>query len=217
MKASIKLAAAALIAALALQGQTQAALILSFSQNSGSNTVTAVNNGGSPNASTTISGADIVVSITGNNLGLGLGTEAYLTFSVTSIGPVVPVGLNLEQPFSGTFSITSAVGGGGTNYLSGSFTDAVFGSGASLTLQAAQPPESVVFTSDIAGAPLFLPRSLAWSFTNVTPAANVSNNSLGSFTASISGNFSGSYVPEAGALAVWAMLSVAGLAGVRRR
>jgi hypothetical protein len=84
----------------------------------------------------------------------------------------------------------------GTNYLSGSFTDAVFGAGASLTLSAADPPETVTFTSSVI-ADLDDPTGVSISFTNVSPAVSINHTTLAGFTASVSGNFSGSAaVPE---------------------
>jgi hypothetical protein len=207
----------ALALALGLPGHAFAITILNFGQNSSANTVTALNDGASPNAVTTIAATDVAITIAGNNLGLSVGTQAYLTFAVASTGSLSVLSSgDLAQPFGGTFSIRSAVAGGGTNFLSGAFSDSVFGDGASLTLQASEPWDSVSFTSDIPGAPIAGPRGISWSFTNLVPLASQANNSLASFSASIAGNFTGT-VPEPGTLGSFAVLSTAGLARRWRR
>ena len=182
--------------ALAWASAANANTILTFGQTSDSNTVSAATNAAVKPTATTITGANVSVNIT-QILGTVTAPQpAYLNFAFTSSGAASHLGSNITQAFSGTFSITSGMSDTGTNYLSGSFTDAVFGSGASLTLSAADPPETVTFTSSVI-ADLDDPTGVSISFTNVSPAVSINHTTLAGFTASVSGNFSGSAaVPE---------------------
>ena len=180
-----------------------AAVILTFGQVGDTNTITGTNNGA---GSTTIATTDTTISIS-QILAAGIVTpvDAFLTLSATSDGAATDLGGGaVTQEFNGSFSIWSGAGQTGTNYLSGTFTDAVFGAGASLTLSAGEPPDSISFSSDvIAPADLDLARGIALSFANVTPGVAIVNGSLRSFTSSVSGTFSanvGEIVPEPASL-----------------
>jgi hypothetical protein len=128
-------------------------------------------------------------------------------------------GSNITQAYSGSFTITSATGGGGTNYLSGSFSDSVFGSGTGLTLTAssATPGESVLFNSGPGGVTtLGAPRAISLAFADVTPPASVVNGTLDSFTSSVAGTFSA--VPEPSAVVLLGIaIPLVGGAMARRR
>ena len=204
-------------AALLGAAPASATTILTFGQSAGGSPITGTNNGA---GSTTITGTNVAISITQIDALLGTPIAAFLNFTATSSGAATTIAGNVVQVFTGTFTITSLAGGGGVNYLSsaGTFIDSVFGSGASLTLSVAQPPDTVAFSSDVI-ADLGLARGLSFSFANVTPPVGIHNGSLGSFTSSVSGTFSanvGQQVPEPGSL-VLVGLAMLGLVGFLRR
>jgi len=201
---------------LLLSGPTpsaKAATILVFGQTSTNNTVTSTNNGA---GSTTLSASGVPVLITAFANG-GTPISAFFALNATSVGAATVTATGgVTQHFTGSFSITN----GATNYLSGTFTDSVFGSGASLTLSAAQPPDSVSFTSNVLSPSLLgTPRGITLAFTNVTPPVTIVNNSLSSFTASVGGNFSATpVVPEPATIgAALSVAPVLGLFWMRRR
>jgi hypothetical protein len=177
-------------------GRADAAVILTFGQTAAGNTITGTNNGA---GSTTISGTNIPIDIT-QLLGGG-SPMAFFSVNATSASAAMLSAGNVIQPFTGTFTITSGLGGTGTNYLSGTFADAIFGAmgGPSLTMSAAQPPDMLTFTSSvIAASDLMLARGMSLSFANVTPLVGITNNSLSSFASSVSGTLSANVglVPE---------------------
>jgi hypothetical protein len=205
---------------LALSGPlpgAKATTILAFSQNGISNTVTGTNNNA---GTTTITSSGTSVSVSGIDAAISTPFNAFLNLSATNISTAVLSAGSVTQHFQGSFSITSNANGTGTNYLSGTFTDSVFGAngGTGLTLTAAQPPGSVTFTSGVI-PDLLLPRAISLSFTNVTPAVGITNNSLSSFSSSVSGNFSATAaVPEPATIAAaLSALPILGLYWARRR
>lgn len=196
-----------------------ATVLLTFGQTSSGDTVTGTRLGGT----TTITSTGTQVDITEIDATPPLVTPftATLDFSATNVGQATnPAGpIDVFQRYSGSFSITN----GATDYLSGTFTDAVFGSGGALTLNASGPGESVTFSSNVIAPALIhgLNPAIALSFTDVTPGASiggpVGSRSLNSFRSDVSGDFSNTAVPEP---STWAMmlLGFAGLAyaGYRR-
>ena len=107
--------------------------ILVFGQNGTTNTITGTANGSG--TQTTISGTNVAITISAIDAALATPLSAFFTLSATSLGAATACfGGNTCQEYSGTFSIYSGANQTGTNYLSGTFTDATFGSGASLTM-----------------------------------------------------------------------------------
>jgi hypothetical protein len=218
MRVRHKLLALATVGAvsLAMASPASADVILTFGQTSSGNTITGTNSGGS---STTISGTDVPITITQIDpaSGVSSNTSAFFSLSATSSGSATVLFGQTIQEFSGSFTITSTTGGGGTNYLSGTFTDAVFGSGNALTLSASEPGQLVSFSSSvIPSGDLISPQALSLSFANVLPAVSITGTSLSSFTSSVSGTFSAtvtSTVPEPASL----VLLGSGLFGLAAR
>ncbi len=214
-RAALSLAAATLLVGTLTSG-AQASLVLAFGQTGVTPTIVATNNGA---GSTTIAANDAAIVITAidPSSGLIVPSAAFLTLNATSISAASISGLDYRQNYAGTFSIRSATGGGGTNILSGVFSDTVFGSGSSLTMSVSDAPdESVTFTSDIIAAGALLPsRAFSLAFSGVTPDVSIDNGSLASFTASVAGNASANInevVPEP--VSVLSALSGVALLGV---
>jgi hypothetical protein len=200
---------------MAMASTANAVVVLNFGQVSGLNTITATPNG--TDTATTISGSNVAVSIT-QDLGGFIG-DAILNLNAASTDAAVAVGTSVLQHFNGSWQITSGLGGTGTNYLSGTFTDAVFGTGPSLTLSVGAPPDTITTTSDqIPAIDLGLPEAISLSFTNVTPPVGIAGTTLAGFTASIAGNFSSTPVaaPEPAGLALLGV-GLLGLAAIKRK
>jgi len=185
----------------------QATTILVFGQTGTvpPNLFTATNNGATGLlGGTTLSAVDIPVTITGidNSLPLpGSFPAAFFSLSASSDSNAsVDFSGHITENFNGSFSIRSLAGGGGTNYLSGTFDDTIFGSGTGLTMTATGAGV-LTFTSDVISV-LGQPRAISLSFTNVTPAAFVTGKmTLGAFDSNVAGNFS-AVVPEPASMAL---------------
>ena len=179
--------------------------ILSFGQSgAGTSPITGVASGGV----TTITAIDAPISVTSCLSCLSLIGSEFLTLHAVSVGPATLFSGFVVQGFSGTFDITTS---GGQDVLSGTFTDATFGAGTSLTLSASNNTkgESLILTSGVmplantTGA-----EAASLSFAGVTPAVGVSGGTLSSFKASVAGTFSGGQavgVPEPSSLALLLM------------
>lgn len=204
------------ITSLCVAQAANGATILVFGQNGTAQTVTAATNG--PQTQTTISGSDIAVTLTALENGAP-GTQAFLDFTFTSTGAATTNLGNIDQSFTGTFTITSTAAPGGINYLSGNFTDLASGAvgGNQLTVGAGTPSDVVNFTSAVVTS-LSLERSLSIAFTNVIPALAICNTTLCGFGASVAGNFSANIpvtVPEPASLLLFGT-ALASLAANRR-
>ena len=107
--------------------------------------------------------------------------------------------------------------GGGTNLLSGTFTDLAFGAGQGGALASGAPPDTITFTSSVI-TDLLPPSAIGLAFANVTPGFTMVGNSIGSFTSSVSGTFSANVVEtsEPATLAILG-LGILGLAFVSSR
>jgi hypothetical protein len=177
-----------LLAATMLTGfaaTADATQIIAFGQVSDTNTLTATANAGG--TATTLS-TDTAISIT--QLFGNAPTSGFLDLNATSIDAAQGIGPALLQHYAGTFSITSLAGGAGTNFLSGTFSDAAFGlaTGEQLSINVASPPDTLSLTSGvIAAADLVAPSTFTLSLSNLTPALSLDNATLASFTASYSG------------------------------
>lgn len=196
MKFAASLAVLLLGAGLAA-APADAAQIAAFGQTSGSNTVTATVNGA--DTQTTLTVADANVSIT-QLFGLPPILSAFFDLNATSTDAAVTFLGAAVQHFDGSFCITSAAGCGGTNYLSGTFTDAAFGAigGPGLTVQVSDPPDTLNLSSGvIPAADLLTPDSFNLALSNLSPALAILGSTIAPFTASFSGTASSSIeVPE---------------------
>lgn len=171
--------------------------ILTLGQVSGSNTVTATDNG----TTTTISGTDVAVNVT-QDLG-GLLGGAFLDLTATSIDAAQAIGSAVLQHYAGTFSVFTGAGQTGTNILSGTFSDGALGSGPSLVLEVGAPPDSLTLTSDLlTAAQLALPAGIGFTFSNVSPTVHIDVSTIAAFTASVAENASATNVPEPAPLAL---------------
>ena len=195
------------VAVLALPAAARADVILTFGQTSPGNTITATANGAG--TATTITANDVPVDVT-QILG-GAPTTALFDLSITSTDAAQPLGGGGFQHYAGTFSILD----GATNLLSGTFSDILLGSGTSGVLAAGAPPDTITFTSDVISV-LDLPRSIALSFANLSPAFAIDGDTVGSFTSSVAGTFGANAIPEPGTLGLLGV-SLFGLGMLRQR
>ena len=193
----------------------QATIVLTFGQTSPLSTITGTPNAG--DTATTITGTNVAVDIT-QDLGGFLG-PAVLNLTATSTDAATLVGTSVLQHYAGSWQITSGLNGTGTNYLSGTFTDALFGTGPSLTLSVGSPPDAITVTSDqVPSIDLGPPEAISLSFTNVIPPVGIVGDTLDAFAAGIAGNFSATPVSEPASFAVLGGgLCVLGLLAPRRR
>ena len=184
------LATIAAVATIALAVPASAAVILSFGQTSGT-PITATENAAQD--ATTLSATDASISIT--QIQNGVPVAAFFDLSASSVGAAQPILGGSAQKFSGTFEITSGLGGTGTNFLSGVFSDVSFGSGPGGALAVGAPPDSLTLTSDVI-TDLANPAAVGLAFAGIVPGFQIVGTSIGSFTSSVSGTFSASPVPE---------------------
>ena len=145
-----------------------ASVLLIFGQTGTGDTVTGTRTG----TSTTITSS---TSVDIDEIDATVVTPILATFtlSATNSGPATSSGGEITQHYNGTFSITN----GATNYLSGTFSDASFGSGGALTQSASNPSstQSVSFTSNVIAPSLIgaFDRAMSLSFTDVSPSAAI--------------------------------------------
>jgi hypothetical protein len=173
-----------------LASSAHAIAILSFGQSGSGSSVVGTQSG----TSTTIIATDAPITVSQIDAAPATPLSAFLSMDFTSTSAAISILGSLEEHFSGVFSITSGLNGGGINYLSGTLIDIAFGSNAAFNLNGSTPPSgNVTFTSDaIPGFDLGLDRGVGFSFANVFPLLAITNNTFSSFTSSASGTFSGS-------------------------
>jgi hypothetical protein len=169
-------------------------------------------------STTTLSAVDVSVTIT--QLGsASTSIAAYFDFSATNVTAAVTVNGTILENFDGTFGIYSGKGLTGTDYLSGTFGDIITGSGTALSFSAstAGAASFLTFKSDVL-SPLELPLGMSLSFTNVSPIAGVTDNTLRTFSSNVSGDFSANTAPEPSSIILLGLAaSLGGAVYVRRR
>lgn len=194
-----------------------AALIASFSQNpSLTPTVTATDNGTTTNIQVNSQSTSITA---GNGAILG---SAFFSLNATSIDAATTILTAVIQHYAGTFCFSSAASCGGTNLLSGTFSDAAFGGlgGPGLNVNVNNPPDTLSLVSDVIPASeLLAPNTFGLTFANLDPLLHINGTTIAAFTADYSGTVSSSAAVTTAEPATIAILGmgVLGLAGVARR
>ena len=190
--------------------------LISFGQQSGSNTVTITANGAGTATTMSITDAAVLIDqLEGATTPPAI--PAFMDLTATSIDNAVPVGPAILQHYSGTFCISSGAGCSGTVDLSGTFSDAAFGlgGGTQLSVNVANPPDTLSLSSTVIPAvDLVPPSSFTLSMSNLG-GLSIDNLTLASTTASFSG-VANAAVPEPTALALMGV-GLLGIGLVRHR
>ena len=143
------------VIAAAIAGSAAAApvSVVQFSQTSAANDVTGANN---PLLTGATGASTITISNAVANISQLLGNPAVngvdVNLSATSIDNATTVGASgILQHYDGTFCLSSGPNCTGIDFLSGSFSDAAFGTaaGSQLTVNIANPPDTLSLTSAV--------------------------------------------------------------------
>jgi hypothetical protein len=207
----IALTLAMLLGSTALANAT---LVAAFSQNpSATPTVTATDNG----TTTDITVSSASTAITSGEVPLG---NAFFSLTAASVDAATTLLSAVIQHYNGSFCFTTAAGCGGTNLLSGTFTDAAFGAlgGPGLAVNVNNPPDTLVLTSSVLPpSDLVPPSTFGLTFANLIPGLSIDGSTIAAFTADFSGTVSASSpVAEPASLAILG-IGLLGLAFVTRR
>jgi hypothetical protein len=213
---AIALAVAA-YAAVAIAGlaSANAANLITFSQTSNTNEVTATTN--LADTQTTLTVNDALVAI-GQLITGPPPPTAFFDLNATSIDATTTILSAVIQHYSGSFCISTATGCGGTDVLSGTFSDAAFGAldGPGLVVNVNDPPDTLALSSSlIPASDLLAPSSFGLTFTNVSPVLAIAGTTLAPFSATFAGDASATPIPEPSTLAVMG-LGLLGLVASRR-
>jgi hypothetical protein len=212
-----------LLAATMLSGlaatTAQAVPIMSLGQVGNGLTVTGTATGGT---STTISISNAAVLIDSlADVVTPPAISAFMSLTATSTDAAILIGGSpgaVLQHFAGNFCVSSLVGCAGTIDLKGVFTDAAFGinGGAQLSVNVANPPDTLTLTSSVINAAeLLAPSSFTLSMASLA-GLSITGSTIASFGASFSAVASASAVPEPLSIALLGV-GMLGLGIVKRR
>lgn len=194
-----------------------AANLITFAQTSSTNEITATPNAGDTATTITASGAGVSI---GQLISGPPPSPAFFSMTATSTDSVTTLGSAVIQHYSGNFCVTTAAGCGGTNVLSGTFTDAAFGGlgGPGLVVNVNNPPDTLDLTSSVIPAgDLVPPNAFGITFTNLMPDLALIGSTIAGFTATFAGDASANVaVPEPAGFALLG-LGVLGIAAMSRR
>jgi hypothetical protein len=222
------LLAVACLASLGLANSASATTILQFTQTNPNDVITGTAAAGVTTLTTNSAAAPGSIPVLIVNVGgapLPIPILAFETFTgVHSVGAASLVGGTITQMFTGTIAITSLAGGAGTNFLTATFTDTVAGAagGSSGSMFAAQPPDSVAFTSSFPVVQAFInasvERDMSLGFTGISPSLSITGGTIASFTTQNVGTFA-AVIPEPASVVSASMAVLAGLGclGLRRK